>query len=104
MKLEDLKLLIDVAWGERNGQQGIIVERGFDAACERLIKMGLIIKNPNAEIQIVSLTEKAESLIFDTPPKYSAMQAAALERRVKHAKSIAVAVGYGRALQKEPKK
>jgi hypothetical protein len=56
MNLEDLKLLVDVAWHERHGQKGFTVGRGFGKACDRLVKSGLLVRNPtrrkNAQVSL----------------------------------------------------
>jgi hypothetical protein len=41
----DLKLLVDVAWANRNGQVDYQIEFGFVAASARLVKAGLLVTN-----------------------------------------------------------
>ena len=42
MNLYDLKLFVDVAWENRNGQKEVLVPSGFLAARGRLVKAGLL--------------------------------------------------------------
>ena len=63
VNLQDLKLLIDVAYHEGGSNFGFSVGHGFNAACERLIKMGLLMRNPSQPKNTarVALTRSGES-------------------------------------------
>lgn len=56
MNLQDLKLLVDVAYHERDGQQGFTVGQGFKAARERLIAGSLLIRNPSQPKETAQVT------------------------------------------------
>ena len=65
MNLQDLKLLADVAYHERDGQQGFTVGQGFKAARDRLIAGSLLMRNPSQpkETAQVSLTNSGSALV-----------------------------------------
>lgn len=63
MILQDLKLLVDVAWNERHGQNGVMVRDGFRAAKKRLVFAGLLQENPTFEDH-VTMTKKGDRRVI----------------------------------------
>jgi hypothetical protein len=54
----DLKLLVDVAWHNRDGQAPYLLAKGEYAAAERLLKRGLIMNGGGGQVGITSAGEQ----------------------------------------------
>lgn len=66
MSLDDLKLLIDVAWHDHYGKtSGFAPTYTFRSALDRLLRDGLIVQDPNHYYARVTLTPAGEARIVD---------------------------------------
>lgn len=58
----DLKLLVDLAWHNRDGQRTFVVPSGFRAASYRLVKAGLAGRPPGTTNQL-GITDRGEKMV-----------------------------------------
>lgn len=61
----DLKLLVDVAWANRNGQTDFVLSPGEYAAADRLCKRGLLMNGGGGRIGITDAGEKLMNGLCD---------------------------------------
>lgn len=62
MNLADLKLLVDVAWVNRNGQTDYTVSKGLNEAARRLVKAGFLEWNPTAKF-VIGITQQGYTVV-----------------------------------------
>lgn len=61
--LNDLKLLADAAYSAETGETEHVHGRGLGAACNRLVRAGLIERQPNGYPDVVRITVEGQEAI-----------------------------------------
>ena len=61
----DLKLLVDVAWANRNGQTDFVLSTGEYAAADRLVKRGFLVNGGGGRVGITDTGAKLVTLLSE---------------------------------------